>query len=287
MSQQSILITGANNGIGKITAQSLAKQGAHIIMVCRSEEKGTKAKEDIVRQTGNSQVDLMLCDLSSQASILEFGLAFRERYSKLDVLVNNAGGMFGERKFTVDGLEMTFALNHLGYFLTTHYLLDALKAGTNPRIVNVSSEAHRPAKLDFDNLQSEKEYKQFAAYCQSKLCNILFTRELASRMKGVMTVNCLHPGVVATNFGRETGSGLMRFLIPIAAKFFMISPEKGAATSIHLATSPEVAKVTGAYFDKKKIRKTAALGEDMQKAKQLWDVSLQLTGVAEFGVVAV
>ncbi len=277
------VVTGSNSGIGKETARALAAKGATVYMVCRSKERGNAAKEEIIQSTGNTNVHLRLVDLSSFASIKEYGTALREELPRIDILINNAGAMFGEYKESVDGFEMTFALNHLGYFLNTHYLLGLVRKGSDKRIINVSSSAHRmPKSVDFDNLNFKEDYEQFKAYCQSKLFNIHFTKYLAEQVQSEgITVNCLHPGVVATNFG-ESGGKLLRFLIPIARPF-MISSATGAETSIYLATSPDVAGKTGDYYKKKKIAPITDLAKDKEVAAQLWDTTLRLTGIKDYG----
>lgn len=275
-----IVVTGANAGIGKEAAKDLARQGAEVVLVCRSEAKGQEALDEIRRETGNEHVSLMVADMSSQASIRAFAAAFRKKYTKLDVLLNNAGLVNTERFTTVDGLEATFATNHLGYFLTTMLLLDLLKASGSGRIVNVSSGAHPQAGngLDFDDLQHEKKYSGFAVYAQTKLANLMFTYELARRLEGTnVTVNALHPGVIASNFGQNT-HGMMKFFVNFAAPF-MISPIKGAQTSIYLASSPEVAGVSGKYFANKRERKSSKASYDVAAQKRLWDLSEELTGL--------
>jgi NAD(P)-dependent dehydrogenase (short-subunit alcohol dehydrogenase family) len=273
------MVTGANSGIGKVTALELARMGATVVLVCRSRSRGEQALEEIRRETGSSAVELMVADLSSQASARELAAAFRQKYDRLHVLVNNAGAIFPRRELTVDGLESTFALNHLGYFLLTNLLLDLIRASAPARIVNVSSGAHAMGAINFADLQAERKFNSWRAYGQSKLANILFTVELARRLEGTgVTVNCLHPGLVGTQFGagyyadsplaRAVGS-----LMPL----FAISPEKGAETSIYLATSPEVAGVTGKYFAKKRPVKPSRAATDMALAERLWQVSAQLT----------
>jgi NAD(P)-dependent dehydrogenase (short-subunit alcohol dehydrogenase family) len=280
-----VVITGANSGIGKSTAHALAAKGSEVYMVCRSEERGEAARQDIIQATGNAQVHLRLCDLSSQASLQEYGKALREELPRIDVLVNNAGATFGNRRLSSDGLEMTFALNHLGYFLNTHYLLDLLRKGQDKRIINVSSAGHKIVrKVDFNDLQSERNYREMLVYCLSKLFNIYFTTELAQRLSADdITVNCLHPGVVATNFGNSGGKWL-RMLLPLGRRL-MISADKGAATSIHLASSPEVQDISGQYFDKCKVAATTSLAQNKSHAERLWDMSLYLANVNAYGNV--
>ncbi|MCO5186633.1 MAG: SDR family oxidoreductase [Anaerolineae bacterium] len=272
---QIIIVTGANAGIGKITALELARMGAEVILACRSEERGSAARDLIIKETGNEDVHLMLVDLSSQTSIREFTDAFKARFGRLDVLVNNAGGVFFNRQESVDGIELTFALNHMGYFQVATELLDLLIASAPARIVNVSSDAHGVNMFDFDDYRREKKYKAFGVYGQSKFANVLFTYELARRLEGTgVTVNALHPGFVRSNFGRNNG-----FLSKVAMTLlspFAISEEKGAETSIYLASSPEVEGVTGQYFVKCQSRKSASLTYDEALQQQLWVLSESL-----------
>ncbi|VAW39358.1 Retinol dehydrogenase 13 [hydrothermal vent metagenome] len=279
MTDKICLVTGANAGIGKITASSLAKMGATVIMVARSKARGEAALADVRQASGSSDVHLLLGDLSSQASIRELAKTFKANYSQLHVLVNNAGAMFKDRQLSADGLEMTFALNHMGYFLLTDLLLDVLKASAPARIVNVSSDAHRNGRINFDDLQMEQTYRSFAAYSHSKLANMLYTYELARRLEGSdVTANTLHPGVVATQFGK--GQGLMGWLFKIIRPF-LLSPEQGAATQIYLASSPEVEGVSGNYYDKKKAVKSSKVSYDTAVAQRLWQVSEELISVGQ------
>lgn len=276
------LVTGANSGIGKQTALGLAKQQAEVIMVCRDQARGEEARQEIIKATGNQNVHLMLCDLASMASIREFGQAVQAKYDYIDVLVNNAGAMFGERQESVDGLELTFALNHIGYFLPTHYLLPLLRKGQDKRIVSVSSMAHQMVRRwdvqDYKGLS----YNQWAVYGFSKLCNILFTRQLAKMVKAEgITVNCLHPGVVATNFG-QSGSRFIRWMVKLAAPL-LTKAQDGASTSLFLATSPSVAGVTGEYFSNSKVKATTKIAQDPKAMQELWDLSLKLTGIEQYG----
>lgn len=268
-----IIITGANAGIGKVTARELAKTGATIIMVCRSQERGGKALAEVKSASGNEQVHLMLCDLSSQASIRTLANEFLQRFERLDVLVNNAGAVFNKRIESVDGYEMTFALNHMGYFLLTKLLLERLKASAPSRIVNVSSMAHQVPQVSFDDLQRTRNYRLFNVYGETKLMNILFTYELARRLEGTgVTVNALHPGFVRTNFGRSTTGLLGKLMMPIV-QLMAINEDKGAETSIYLASSPEVEGVTGKYWDEKKAISSIDHSYDEAIQKRLWDVS--------------
>lgn len=275
------MVTGANSGIGKITALELAKRGATVVMVCRSRERGEAAQKEIIAQSGNDQVDLLLADLSSMASARAMVDKFKANYDRLHVLVNNAGALFAERQTSADGLEMTFALNHMGYFVPTVLLLDTLKASAPARIINVSSDAHRAGRVDFDDLQSKRKYSSFPVYAKSKLENVLFTVELARRLQGTgVTVNALHPGFVRTNFGgNSAGNGVVTFLFRLLIKLFAISPEQGAQTSIYLAASPEVAGVTGKYFDKKKAVDPTPQAKNLEIARRLWGESERIAGI--------
>ncbi len=265
------MVTGANAGIGKVTARELAKMGAHVVMVCRSAERGEAAKKE-VEQTATGQVDLMIADLSSQASIRALAATYLEKYDRLDVLINNAGVLFMERSESVDGLEMTFALNHMGYFLLTDLLLDRIKVSAPARIVNVSSMAHSRGAINFDDLQAEQKFGGMDVYSSSKLANILFTTELARRLDGTgVTANSLHPGFVRSNFGDNNGR-LMKIVMPIA-KLFAINTDKGAETSIYLASSPDVEGVTGLYFVKKKAVTPSEAAQETAVAERLWQVS--------------
>lgn len=271
------LVTGANAGLGKITAGSLAKMGATVVIVARSKARGEAALTDVRQASGSSNVHLLLGDLSSQASIRELAETFKANYDQLHVLVNNAGAYFNDRQLSADGLEMTFALNHMGYFLLTDLLLDMLKASAPARIVNVSSNAHMSGCINFDDLQMEQKYRSFAAYSNSKLANVLFTYELARRMEGSgVTANTLHPGAVATHFGQ--GQGLMGWVVKLFRPFFL-TPEQGAETQIYLASSPEVEGINGRYFVKKKAAKSSKISYDTAVAKRLWQVSEELIAV--------
>ena len=275
------LITGGTNGIGKSTAQGLARMGATVVIVGRSAEKTSQVIEEIRLATGNKNVDSLLADLSSQQEVRRLASDFKRKYSQLHVLLNNAGGTFTTWQLSVDGIEMTLALNHLAYFLLTNLLLDTLEANAPARIINVSSDAHARGKIDFDNLQGERSYSGFGPYGNSKLANILFTSELAHRLTGTdVTVNALHPGLTSTGFGKNNPGLLMKVMgvvIPLIAR----SPEKGAATSIYLASSPEVQSVTGKYFVDCKVTQPAPQAIDSAVARQLWDISTDMVHLAE------
>lgn len=274
------MVTGATSGIGAATAGALARRGAAVIIVGRNPEKSAATVNLIKQQTGNARVEFILADMSSQRETHQLVQQFKNRYQHLDVLVNNAGALFMTRRQSIDGIEMTFALNHLAYFLLTNLLLDTLKASAPSRVVNVSALLHRQAQINFDDLQNRKKYVGGQVYARSKLCNLLFTYELARRLEGTgVTVNALHPGVVATNLGVNSSriGRLMRRLVNVV----LISPEEGAQTIIYLATSREVEGITGKYFVKQKAVLSSRESYDLTAAKRLWQVSAELTGLTE------
>lgn len=268
------IITGANSGIGKATAIGLAKMNATIVMMCRSKERGEEAQKEVIELTGNKKVDLLLCDLSSLESIRKFVSEFKSKYQKLHILINNAGVMLSKRGISVDGFEMNFAVNHLAPFLLTNLLLDALKKSAPSRIINVSSAAHRMAKMNFDDLQSEKrKYRLMKIYGASKLALMLFSYELSRKLEGTsVTINTLHPGLVNTNLGQDQSSFSKGF-----AKLFFKKPEKGAETSIYLASSQEVDGITGKYFAKKQQKQSSEESYNEDYAKRLWELSKEMT----------
>jgi NAD(P)-dependent dehydrogenase (short-subunit alcohol dehydrogenase family) len=279
MQGKTVLVTGATAGIGKETAYGLAKLGARVVIVGRNEEKTKAVVEELKQRSGNADVHFLLADLSRMAEVRRLATEVLARYPTLHVLVNNAGAINLSRVVTSEGLELTFAMNHLGYFLLANLLLPALERGAPARIVNVASDAHRGGKLDFDDLQSEKGYSSFPAYARSKLMNILFSRELARRVKDRgITVNALHPGMVASNFMAKPG--LFGTLGHAFMRVFGISVEKGARTSIYLASSPEVEGVTGKYFAKCRERSPSRAAQDDEAARRLWDVSERLAGLS-------
>ena len=270
------IVTGANSGTGKWTAINLARQGATVVMVCRSETRGREAYEEVKAITKSEKIDLMLCDLASLASVRDFCVAFRYKYSRLDILVNNAGVILPRRHETEDGFEMQFGVNHLGHFLLTNLLLDLIIKSAPARIINVASGAHKVGRIHFEDINLNKNYNLVKAYSQSKLAYILFTYELAKRLKGKgVTVNALHPGAVASQMGidRDTGFGK---LITSTLKPFFLTPEEGAGTAIHLATSKEVEGVTGRYFYKKKPIPSSNQSYNKQLAKKLWYTSSKM-----------
>jgi NAD(P)-dependent dehydrogenase (short-subunit alcohol dehydrogenase family) len=284
MAGKTCVVTGASSGIGQVTARELAKMGAKVVMVVRDKARGEAAAERI-RAAGGQDVSLMLADLSSQAEIRKVAGTLRRELPRIDVLVNNAGGVNGSRQLTADGLERTFAVNHLAYFLLTNLLREKLVASAPARIVNVASEAQRGGRIKFDDLMGEKKYSGMGAYTQSKLANVIFTYELARRWKGTgVTVNALDPGPVATNFGMK-GGGLMGVIAKIARPF-ELTPEKGADTVIWLASSPEAEGRTGEYFNKRKPIRSRKESYDLELAKRLWEVSEQLTGLRSADVAA-
>lgn len=276
------VITGANAGIGRATALGLAELGATVVLVCRNPDLGQAAVQEIKAASGNQAVDMLQADLSSQAAVRQLAADFRARYSQLHVLINNAGIAPVRRSVTADGIESTLAVNYLAPFLLTNLLLDEFKASAPARVVNVAGDFHRKATIRFDDLMSEQDYSGAAANNQAKLALILFTYELARRLEGTgVSANCLHPGPTATDGPLHDPdlSAFSRAMYRIVRVFFQ-SPEKGAETSIYLASSPEVDGVTGKYFIKKRAVESSPESYDAAIALRLWDVSAQLTGLA-------
>jgi retinol dehydrogenase-14 len=273
------VITGASRGIGKASAEALAGLGASLVLVCRRQADGDKVASEISRHSA-AVPDVVTADLSSQSEIRRAAGEIRERHPTLHVLINNAGVFTRRRQLTVDGLEQQFAVNHLAYFLFTNLLLDCLRAGAPSRIINVSSGAHSGSQLDFADLQGERSYDGNRAYSQSKLANILFTYELARRLRGTgVTANCLHPGVIATRLladymGVPAAGGAL-------ARTFGAKPEKGAETIVYLASSQEVEGVTGKYFVNKRPVTSSRESYDEAAARRLWEVSERLTGISD------
>ncbi len=271
------LVTGGTSGIGKATATALAAMGADVVVVGRDRERGEGAAEEIRARTG-ARVDLALADLASQAGVRGLAEGFERRYDRLDVLVNNAGLVQSTRTETVDGLETTFATNHLAPFLLTNLLLDMLKESAPSRVVTVSSEAERWGNIDFDDLQSKKRYRGFPVYGMTKLANIMFTYELAERLEGTgVTATCMHPGAVNTRFGTNN-LGPMTILFR-AFKPFMRTPEQGADTVIWLAASPDVEGVSGRYYMDRKPIEPKKIANDPAARRRLWEESERLTGL--------
>lgn len=272
MKQKIALITGANSGMGKATATAFAKAGMHVIMLCRNEQRGKAALEDVLAASGG-EVTLMLCDLSSMADIKRFCNELGSKFKRLDILVNNAGVITLDRRETKDGLELQFGVNHIGHFLLTISLLDLIKSTEKSRIVVVGSGAHKIGKLDFNNIPLKKGYSVFSSYGRAKLCNLLFAKELSRRLAGSgVTVNCVHPGAVATSMGMDRDTGFGKTILKLLKPFFQ-TPEQGAATAVYVAASDECAGVSGEYFYKCKIHKASNRANDEALAKQLWQVS--------------
>jgi NAD(P)-dependent dehydrogenase (short-subunit alcohol dehydrogenase family) len=267
------LVTGATNGIGKVTAHELAAMGATVIVAGRSREKTEGVAAELRAAAGHERIYTMLADLSLLSGSVALADEFRSRFDHLDVLVNNAGGIFNQRETTREGLEMTFALNHMSYFVVTTQLLDLLKASSSARVVSVSSGAHFAGRMDWDNLQGEKRYSGFPAYGNSKLANVLFTYALARRLEGTkVTANVLHPGAVSTGFGANNKDIFSKIVFK-GFQLLTMPPEKGARTSIYLASSPEVEGVTGAYYAEMKRTRSSPLTYNVDVQERLWAIS--------------
>jgi NAD(P)-dependent dehydrogenase (short-subunit alcohol dehydrogenase family) len=279
------MVTGATNGIGKVTARELAGKGAEVVIVSRTLTKLENTVSKIKSETGNQNVSYIQADLSSMDEVRQVAETFKASHNRLDVLVNNAGAYFNERRESADGYEMTLALNHLNYFLLTNLLLDVLKdtadAHGQARIVNVSSEAHRNTTVNFDDLQRHNKYSGFTVYGESKLMNILFTYEMDRRLQGTgVTVNALHPGFVNTGFAMNN-DGIVKWLMSGIQALFAKSEEEGAQTSIYLAASPEVKGISGKYFADKQQKKSSDASYNLDAQKRLWQISEQLIGLTE------
>ncbi len=272
------LVTGGTSGIGQVTARELTRLGAEVVITARSQEKLFRAIDEIQSQTGNDRVSGLVGDLSSQEEVRSMADGFKDQYKRLDVLVNNAGAVYFRRTMSSDGIEITFAGNHLGPFLLTNLLLDVIQESTPARIVNVSSNSHEGKVLDFDDLGSQHNYQFMRVYGKSKLANILFTYELDRRLEGSgVTVNVLHPGFVGTNMAANNG-WLVRYLLPLT-RVMSISVDQGAETSIYLASSPEVEGVSGKYFYQKKAIPSSPNSYDQSAAERLWQVSAEMIGL--------
>jgi NAD(P)-dependent dehydrogenase (short-subunit alcohol dehydrogenase family) len=268
-----VLITGGTSGIGKATAIELARLGAMVVFTTRDQTRGEIAKKEIREASGSEDVQSILCNLASFGSIRVCAAEFRSRFGRLDVLINNAGTWDFKRRETVDGVERIFAVNFLAPFLLTNLLLDLLKQSVPTRIINVASALHR-GKVNFEDIEFKEHYSGFRAYSQSKLCLILFTRLLSKRLVGRgVTVNCLHPGMVKSNLGRDSGL-VMRFFFRLLGS----SPEKGARTSVYLASSPEVEEVTGEYFSNCMAQRSSGESYDMETAERLWKAAEAYVG---------
>lgn len=267
------IVTGANSGMGLSTVEALSDKGATVIMLCRSEERGCEALAKLTSEKARN-LDLILCDLGDFASIRNFVRQVKEKYPRVDILVNNAGFISLDRQETKEGIEKQFGVNYLGHFLLTTLLLDLMPAGS--RIVNVASGAHKVGKIHFDDINLKKGYNVVKAYSQSKLANILFTRELARRLKKrKITVNCCHPGAVATNMGVDRETGFGKTVTGMLKPFFQ-TPAEGAKTAVFLATDPSLAHVTGGYFYRSKPAKSSKRSKDRRLAKRLFEFSEEL-----------
>jgi retinol dehydrogenase 12 len=275
-----VVITGATSGIGLVGADQLAAMGARVVLVARDQARGEAALSRLGKSGPGVSHSIHYADLSRLAEMKRVAAEIAAAEPRIDVLINNAGALFGSRRVTADGLELTFATNHVAYFALTHGLRDRLLAAApTARVINTSSDAHKGNQIDFSDLQSANDYSGFKVYGRSKLANILYTRELARRWAGTgVTANCLHPGFVATRFGDESG-GMLSFAVRIA-KYFAISPEKGAKTIVYLASSDDVAKVSGKYFYKCREATPAPEAQDHDAARRLWEETEKLTGVA-------
>jgi NAD(P)-dependent dehydrogenase (short-subunit alcohol dehydrogenase family) len=279
MKDQICIVTGATSGIGRATAQGLAQQGATVVIVGRDRDRAAATVDHIRRETGNPAVEFMLADLSAQDQVRRLAGQIQDRYERLHILVNNAGCFYRKRRLSADGIEMTWAVNLLSPFLLTNLLLDTLKAGAPARIVNVSSDMQRMARLDFEDLEAERRYSGMRAYGQSKLALLLFTYELARRLEGTgVTANAVHPGFVDTNIGQDYGWPYQ--LVRPLLKFWALSPEEGAQTSLHVASSPELADVSGKYFKDNEPAPSAPVSYDSAAARRLWQICVQMTGLA-------
>ncbi|RJG22989.1 SDR family oxidoreductase [Paenibacillus thiaminolyticus] len=278
MKERVMIVTGANSGMGLATSVGLAKQGIYVIMLCRNEVRGRRALEEAVRRSGSDRIGLMLCDLGSLRSIRACAATFLSNYTALDGLINNAGVVSVRRQTTSDGFEQNIGVNHLGHFLLTNLLMEALQRASQGRIINVSSGAHKIGRIHFDDLHLTRGYNAITAYAQSKLANILFTTALARRLQGTqVTANSLHPGAVATNIGVDRSTGFGTRIMAVLRPFFL-TPEEGAATAIYLATSPDVAALSGAYFYRQRQVPASRRAQDAELAERLWAVSAAEVG---------
>jgi len=275
-----VVISGGTSGIGEVAAERLAGLGARLVLVARDRARGEATLARLrARGPGVAHV-AHYADLSLIADTKRVAAEIAAAEPRIDVLINNAGAMFGRRQVTADGLELTFATNHMSYFLLTHGLRERLLASPPARVVNTSSAAHRRADLDFDDLQSARGYRGFMAYSRSKLCNILYTRELARRSAATgVTANCLHPGFVATRFGDASG-GLFSYVVRASKQVFAISSEKGAETLVYLASSPEVATISGGYFYQCQLATPTRAAQDDAAARRLWAETARLAGLS-------
>jgi NAD(P)-dependent dehydrogenase (short-subunit alcohol dehydrogenase family) len=278
MTGKTVIVTGATTGIGRATALSLATMGAHVAITGRDRGRLDDAAAQI-RAAGNGQVDVFAADLSVQEQVRQLADETLQRLPRIDVLVNNVGGYWNTRHITADGLEHTFALNHLAPFLLTNLLLDRLRHSGPARVVTVASDAHRMGRIDFDDLQGDRNYSGARAYNQSKLANVLFTYELSRRLQGAaVTANAVHPGMVSTSFGAEDPGRVQRLLVPLLRPFLK-SAAQGAATSVYAASAPDLERVTGRYFAAGSPKRSATRSHDQATAARLWQVSAELVGL--------
>lgn len=275
---KTVLITGGSSGIGKATVTGLAQKGWQVVFTARNQQKAEAVKREIIEVSGNENIDFLIVDLTSVKQVRDCAETFKKRFEKLDVLINNAGVCLPDQRITIDGLEESFQINHLSHFILTNLLLDILKKSDDPRIINLSSAAHKAGRVDTDYIQGSKPYNSFRTYSDTKLYNILFTLELAEKLKETgITVNALHPGVVGTNFGNEFG-GIFKILYTLG-KTFMITPEKGAVTSLYLADSDEVKNITGKYFVRCKPVALKNPHITPENRRKLWEKSLELASL--------
>jgi len=267
------IVTGSTSGIGLVTAKELAKMGATTVLVARNEARGKVALAEVAEYSKTDNAELLICDLSSPSSIVAFTETFKRKYSRLDVLVNNAGMMSNERIETESGIELTFAVNHLGYFITTNLLLEILRGTPASRIIVVASDLHARGKIDPNNLMHEHDYDGFTAYCDSKLANLLFTYKMVEILQGSdTTINAVHPGVIKTKFGIEDRSSKNTFPMGV------ISPEDGAKTQIYLSSSPDIQGIIGKYFNEMHIERSSAMSYDEDLADVVWQKSIEYSG---------
>ncbi len=281
MKGKTVLVTGATAGMGRITARELAAGGARVLLVARNQAKAEETRNWITAQTGSREIELLIADLSVLSQVRSTAEQARSQApAGIDVLVNNVGAVFQRRQESADGIEMTFALNHLAPFLLTNLLIESLRRRSGARVVTVSSHAHVRSGMDFDDLEGRKRYRTWEAYGKSKLANLLFTYELARRLAGTgVTANALHPGFVASEFGRNNGA-FLRTAISISMRLFGRTVEEGARTSIYLASCEEVARVSGKYFVDCRVAESSPASRDPDSMRKLWEISAQMTGLA-------
>jgi NAD(P)-dependent dehydrogenase (short-subunit alcohol dehydrogenase family) len=278
MQGKTVLITGANSGIGKASAAGVARLGAHVVMVCRSPGRGRKALDDIARNVPGASLELLLADLSTRTAVESLAIEFKQRHDRLDVLFNNAGIMTSRRRVTSEGFELAFFVNYLSFFMLTGLLLDVLLASTPSRIVNMSSSSQSSGQIDFDDLQLEHPYRGFQAYANTNAMRVAFTYQLAHRLRDTkVTANCLHPGVIHTGLMRNV-SPVVQWLFDLTGRFFK-SPEDGAETPVYLMSSPEVDGVSGKYFRYCRPMDTTEHTRDPEVRRRLWAESERLSGV--------